>query len=98
MLRAARWEGNARRARRFALGKQRARTYARLMADKHRAYDTVSLPPRTSESSPRASRPSSVRPDPDVEDRLREAFPEIWARYEWLLAARALPRKPRKLS
>jgi hypothetical protein len=29
---------------------------------------------------------------------LRAAFPEIWARYEWLLAARALARRPRKIS
>ncbi|HEY2386180.1 MAG TPA: hypothetical protein VGK30_04400 [Candidatus Binatia bacterium] len=65
------------------------------MADKHRAYDTASLPPRASASSARAS---SVRPDPDVERRLREAFPDVWARYEWLLAARALPRRPRKPS
>jgi hypothetical protein len=62
------------------------------MADKERAYDTTLMPPRS------PARASSVRPDPDVERRLRAAFPEVWARYEWLLAARALPRRPRKPS
>jgi hypothetical protein len=27
---------------------------------------------------------------------LRETFPDVWARYEWLLAARALSRRHRK--
>jgi hypothetical protein len=35
---------------------------------------------------------------PEVEARLRAAFPDVWARYEWLLAARALPRRGRKPS
>ncbi len=85
----ARYEGNAHNSIPFALGRRGARTYAHFMSSKYRAYDTRAMPPRAS---------SRVRPDPDVERRLREVFPEVWARYEWLLAARALPRRPRKLS
>jgi len=59
------------------------------MASKNPARDTARIPVRSS---------THVRPDPDVERRLRAEFPEVWARYEWLLAARALARKPRKTS
>jgi hypothetical protein len=40
--------------------------------------------------------PSDVRAAPEAEERLREAFPELWARYQWLLAARR--RRERKPS
>jgi hypothetical protein len=40
--------------------------------------------------------PASTRPAPEVEARLREVFPEIWARYEWLVAARSATRRGRK--
>jgi len=41
---------------------------------------------------------TEARPDPEVERRLRAAFPDVWARYEWLRAARALIRRQRKTS
>jgi hypothetical protein len=59
------------------------------MASKDRACDTARVQLRSV---------SRVRPDPDVERRLREAFPDVWARYEWLVAARALSRRHRKPS
>lgn len=57
------------------------------MASKHPACHTTRIPRRS---------PSSESTPPEVAQRLREAFPEIWARYEWLLAARAITRRTRK--
>jgi hypothetical protein len=59
------------------------------MASKYRACDTARVQLRSV---------SRLSPDRDVERRLREAFPDVWARYEWLLAARTLSRRHRKPS
>jgi len=39
-------------------------------------------------------RPSPVCPLPEAERRLRQAFPEVWARYESLVAARTRDGAP----
>jgi hypothetical protein len=59
------------------------------MASKHPAYHMAGIP--------RLS-PSSASPSPEIARRLRAAFPEIWARYEWLCAARAVARRMHKSS
>jgi hypothetical protein len=45
----------------------------------------------------RGASPSPVTPAPlpEAEQRLRAAFPEIWERYEWLVATRATDRRQR---
>jgi len=58
------------------------------MASKHPACQSTGI------SRPAASVGLSL----EVERRLRAAFPEVWARYEWLLAARTVARRSRKQS
>jgi len=59
------------------------------MASKHPACHSI--------GTPRLS-PSAAAPSVEVERRLRAAFPEVWARYEWLLAARTVGLRSRKTS
>jgi hypothetical protein len=57
------------------------------MASKHPACHSAGIA---------RSSPTVVAPAIEVERRLRAAFPEVWARYEWLLAARAVARRTGK--